>query len=344
MDRNELRPRLAGTAERQWGLFTRQQALTAGYSEDEIRARLGGRTPGWRAVRRGVYVTAARVENASEHAWLWWRDVAAHLAMNHTHALSHDSAARGLGVPLLDPRTRLSHVTRAGVGGSRTQHGVKHHLGRELPARVILVEGLPLTGRARTALDLAREHGFSAGVVAMDHVLRGGTTLREFELELARMTSWPYVKTSRAALAFADPGAESVGESLTRVLLAELGWEEVETQFPVPVAGGVRWCDVRVGRHLVEFDGAVKYRGVDDGGFAVGDPGEVAFRDRQRDTDIGQLGLGISHLTWRDLFSGRARAKARLKREEALTRERYGTRLPEELRRFSRDHRRPRAA
>jgi hypothetical protein len=344
VDRTELRPALTGQAEQQWGLFTRGQALAVGYSEEEVRARLGSRRPAWHSVRRGVYVTAARAAGASDQERLWWKDVAAHLTMRHHHVLSHDSAARALDIPMLDPRTGLSHMTREGVGGSRTHHGVKHHLGRELPARVLWVGEVPVTGRARTALDLTREHGFSAGVVAMDDVLRGGATLREFELELARMTSWPYVRSSRAALAFADAGSESVGESLTRVLLAELGWERAETQFPVPVAGGVRWCDLRVGRHMVEFDGAQKFRHVTDGGFATGDPADVAFRDRQRDTDIGQLGLGISHVTWRDLFAGRAAAKARLRREEALTRERYGSALPEELARFAREHRRPRAA
>lgn len=263
--------------------------------------------------------------------------------MDRDHVLSHDSAARALGIPMVDPRTGLVHVTREGVGGSRTQHGVKHHLGHELPARLVRVSDIPVSGPARTALDLAREHGFAAGVVAIDHVVHRGTTLREFELEIARMTSGPYVRTARAALSFADSGAESIGESLTRVLLAELGWPRAETQFAVPVADGVRWCDLRVRRHLVEFDGAVKFRSVEAGGLTALDPAEVAFRDRQRDTDIGQWGLGISHVTWKDLFSGRAAAKARLRREEALTRERYGTRLPEELVVFARDHPRPRA-
>jgi hypothetical protein len=245
---------------------------------------------------------------------------------------------------MVGPDKGLSHLTRQGVGGSRTHHGVKHHLGRELPARVLTVHDIAVTGLARTSLDLAREHGFSAGVVAIDHELRAGVVLREFEQELARMTSWPYVRTARAALAFGDPGAESVGESLTRVLLAELGWEHLETQFPVPVAGGLRWCDLRHGRHVVEFDGAVKYRPIAEGGVSRVDAAEVAFRDRQRDTDIGQLGLGISHVTWRDLFSGRTAAKARLRREEALTRDRYGDRLPEQLVRFAAAHRRTRAA
>ncbi|MEZ5097829.1 MAG: type IV toxin-antitoxin system AbiEi family antitoxin domain-containing protein [Nocardioides sp.] len=309
MDRSTPRPALAAVAHGQFGLFTRGDALAAGYSSAEIRARVGPRGA-WRVVRRGVYIPARQWDDAiSDDQW-WWRDVAAHLQMTAEHVLSHDSAARGHGLPLLRQSVPLLHVTRPGVGGSRTRHGVKHHLGRERPAVVVRRGGIGLTGLARTALDLAREHGFSAGVVALDAALRREATVRDVEMELARMTSWPFVMTARRAFAFADPAAESVGESLTRILLAELGLGPIETQFPVPVGDGVRWCDLRVGRHVFEFDGLVKYRSPADGGVASIDPAEVAFRDRRRDTEIGEHGLGISHVVWEDLFAGRERAAA----------------------------------
>jgi hypothetical protein len=37
MDRNQIRPNLVFVADGQWGVFTRAQALAAGYSADEIR-------------------------------------------------------------------------------------------------------------------------------------------------------------------------------------------------------------------------------------------------------------------------------------------------------------------
>ena len=336
-----LRPGLMAVASTQQGLFTRRQALEAGYAADEVRARTHARGP-WQVVRRGVYLPVERWKSGSDSDQWWWRDVAAHLLMTQRHLLSHDSAARGLGIPRLRPAQPLSHITRAGVGGSRTRHGVKHHLGRELPATSASRDGIVMTGAPRTALDLAREHGFAAGVAAIDAVRHQGTSLRAFELELARMTSWPYVCTCRSALAFSDSGAESVGESLTRILLAEMGWGPIVTQFPVPARDGVRWCDLRVGRHVVEFDGRIKYVDRVDGGFAEGDPAEVAWRDRQRDTEVTTHGLGISHLTWHDLFAGREAAKARLRREAAATTLRFGTELPDHLSRFAETHPRTR--
>ena len=245
-------------------------------------------------------------------------------------------------MPVLRGESDLCHVTREGVGGSRTRFGVKHHLGRELPADVVQRDGIAFTGLARTALDLAREHGFSAGVVAIDHVLRRGVSIRAFEIELARMTSWPHVCTCRAALAFADDGAESPGESLARIFLAELGAVDIETQFPIPVPGGTRWCDLRVGRHLVEFDGKVKFIPREEGGLADISPGEVAFRDRRRDGEVSVHDLGISHVYMDDMFSGRSAAKKRVRREIDITDRRFGTRLPEHLVRYAREHRRPR--
>ncbi|MCB0907820.1 MAG: hypothetical protein KDB63_11960 [Nocardioidaceae bacterium] len=329
-----LRPALMALSIPQVGLFTRQQALGSGYSADEIRGCLRPRGP-WRVVRRGVYLLRASWDAADDHERSRWRDIAAHLDMATPHLLSHDSAARALAVPLVAARSQLIHVTRPGVGGSRTRHGVKHHLGRELPADVVRRDGMAMTGLARTALDLAREHGFASGVAAIDNVLHRGVSRRAFELELARMTSWPHVRRARSAFGFGDARAESPGESLTRILLAELGFSDIDLQFPVPVAGGVRWCDLRVGCHVIEFDGKVKYLPPEHGGVATTDPAEVAWLDRQRDTDIATLGLGISHVTWVDLFSRREATLVRLRREEAATRRRFGCRLPEELARFA---------
>ena len=123
------------------------------------------------------------------------------------------------------------------MGGSRTRFGVKHHLSQVMPP-IVEVGGLHVTGLARVALDLGREHGFDAGVVACDGVLRRGVTRADLETELEGMWCWPNITRSREAVVHADPGAESVGESLARILLDELGLGPVETQFAVRLPTG----------------------------------------------------------------------------------------------------------
>jgi hypothetical protein len=207
------------------------------------------------------------------------------------------------------------------------------------------VQGLHVTGIGRTALDLGREHGFTAGVVACDGALRRGVTRGQLEAQLATMLCWPGITASREAVLYADPGAESVGESLSRLLLDELDLGVVDTQFPVRTASGTFWCDLRIGRHLFEFDGRVKYVRIEEGGVADRDPGDVVWDEKNRERLLVAEGLGVSRIIWDDLWGrARERAKHRLRAEYALTVNRFGTVLPPHLAAFAREMRGSRLA
>lgn len=340
-----MRPELAACAAVQHGLVTRRQALDAGYTERELRTltAVGG---AWVVVRRGVYVERA-IWDALEpfDGEMALRDVAAHLSMEAVHVMSHDSAARALGLPLLRPKLPLVHVTRPVVNGSRTEHGVKHHLSKLAPGDILTVGDLPVTGLARTALDLGREHGLDHGVVAADAALRRGVTRADLEEALAPMRYWPGSTRARATAEYADAGAESAGESLARMMVIALGVGEVETQFPVQLPVGVAWCDLRVGRHVFEFDGRKKYRRTIDGGVSERDAGEIVWDERKRERQVCATGLGMSRIVWDDLWEpARPRAMERLRSEYLITLERLGSVLPAHLAEFAarmRGRRRP---
>lgn len=337
MDDGLFRPELAALATRQFGVALRRQAVAAGYGSAELRRLISsGR---WVTIRRGAYVPAVLWETLDQEEQWWLRDVAAHLTMVTPHVLSHDSAVRGLGLPMLHPLEWLTHITRPGVLGSRTEHGVRHHLGTVAP-RLVEVGSVTTTGLARTGLDMAREHGFKAGVVVLDEVKRRGTPDLELIRELALMRSWPGVTTARAAHAFADARAESPGESLLRVLVAELGIGEVDCQFPVLLGGGVVWGDLRVGCHLFEFDGRLKYVPVAEGGLAGMSPTEVVWAEKLRERDLLEVGLGLSRVFWDDLMGATAWAATsrRLRDDYARTVARFGRALPEHLARFASAH------
>ena len=295
--------------------MTRRQALVAGYEAHEIR-RLTAATGPWVVVRRGVYIERERWEALGPYdARPALRDRAAQLTMIVPHVLSHDSAARAHGLPMLRPPVELSHITRPAVGGSRTRFGVKHHLSQTMPP-IVELGGLHVTGLARVALDLAREHGFAAGVVACDGVLRRGVTRVDLETELDGMWCWPGITRSRESVVYADPGAESIGESLSRILLEELGLGPVETQFAVRLPTGTVWCDLRIGCHVFEFDGRVKYHRIEDGGVAARPAGEVVWDEKKRERLICAEGLGMSRIIWDDFWGpARGRALDRLRAE-----------------------------
>lgn len=312
----------------QRGLLTRPQCFAARWTEPELRRLVRPHGP-WVVVRRGVYADADhwRGLDASQRRRL--EDLAAHLAMQVEHVMSHDSAARAHGIPLLRPRHELAHVTRQGVRGGRTDAGVKHHLTQfPLPDAVVL-DGLPVSSLARTAVDVAREHGRDAGVGAADHALRQGVSPLRLERELRVMRCWPHVTRARAAVALADAGAENLAESLARLLLVDLGFQKIDTQWPVLAGGRVRWVDLRVGCHVVEVDGLLKYLPPEDGGIADRPARDVLREERARQQAVCAEGLGMSRVGWDDLVGrGRERAMERIAREHAVTVSRFGPELP----------------
>jgi hypothetical protein len=285
-------------------------------------------------VRRGVYADAelwAALGSEAERHRL--RTRAATLHMRRDYVLSHDSAAYEHGLEILQPPTPYVHVTRYGVTGAWTRHGIKHHLapfGREQKMRIGDLQVLDL---ARTAVDIAREHGEPYGEIACDAVLRRGVPRKELEAAVLAMTSWPHVTRTRRAVNFADPGAANLAETMGRILVSELGLGDVDTQFPLELEDGrVVWADMRIGLHLFEVDGKVKYTPVEDGGVATRPLTEVVWEEKKRERLIRRQGLGVSRIIYADYWPPqRAEALIRLREEYDDTVSRFGDVLPERL-------------
>jgi Transcriptional regulator, AbiEi antitoxin len=173
-----MHPAIAGIMATQHGLVTRRQAIAAGLAAEYVD-RLA-RTGAWVTVRRGVYAETELWESLTrpEDKQLI-RDRAASLRISRPHVMSHSSAALELGMDVLRATDQVTHVTRPGIVGSHLRHGVKHHLAPYRPDQVIEINGRRVLDPARTAADIAREHGLQAGVVAFDSALRLGCSDRE---------------------------------------------------------------------------------------------------------------------------------------------------------------------
>jgi hypothetical protein len=300
-------------------LVTRRFAIKNGMPPEVVdRLVRSGR---WVAVWRGVYAPAEFWDSLDQYVGRpLHRSRAASAHMYSPHVMSHDSAALELGLLVLDAPGQLVHVTRDGVVGSRHRHGVKHHKAPYRPDQIVFVEGRPVLDRARTVVDIARDRGLAAGVVAADSALRQGVTRRQLEEALEPMGCWPHVRLSREVVDLADGRAESAGESLTRVLVKELDLGEPEPQFGLSDGHVSVWCDLRVGRQVIEFDGRVKFRLVKDGGVADKDPAQVLWEEKKRQDFVTGFGLGMSRVTWVDLTPARREAtKVRLRREIETT-------------------------
>ena len=316
-------PRVVAAFARHGNLMTRRQAVAEGVSVDQIDDWV--RRGRWVSARRGVYTSAEFWESLEERRERpLYLSRAASLAMRKPHVRSHDSAALELGMQILKPDPMLVHVTRSGVVGSRTEHGVKHHKAPYRLDQVVKVDGWPVLDAARTAADIAREHGYVRGVVAFDSALRAGATREQMARAIEAMRNWPGVTQVRAAEDLADLRSANVAESLGKILVTELGFGRPEPQFGLSDGSREVWCDLRLGRHFFEIDGAVKYVRASDGGYAE-DPGEALWAEKVRQDFVTGFKTGVSRIVWADFWGDRRTyALERLRREYLDTVARFG--------------------
>jgi len=213
---------------------------------------------------RGAYVDAeawAGLSPMSAHAV---RARAALPRLAPRFALSHASAAAVHGLPRLAPWPERVHVTDPEARTTSTRVRLVRHAGPLDEVDVAEVQGLRVTSPLRTALDLAHAEEHREAVVALDALLHRGLAERPvLEERLAGHHRRRGRAAATRALAASDALAESPGETLCRLVLAELG-------APVPVlqqgfvVGGRR---VRVDFWfaeqgvVLEFDGHEKYAG-----------------------------------------------------------------------------------
>jgi very-short-patch-repair endonuclease len=280
-------------------LVLRRTAVAAGFSDDELAALV--RRKEWARLRRGAYLDGLLPDDAvARHRLLVTATLA---ALRRPAVVSHQSAAIVHGLPLWGAALHRVHVTRRPPAWNDASKILVTHVARLRDDEVVEVDGVPVTTRVRTALDLARSLPHEAAVVALDGALHA--QLLEHDLVQERLVDIAGVPGSRSAaraVRFADGRSESVGESRSRVALHRLGLPPSDLQFRVTTPDGefvartdFAWESERL---VGEFDGRIKYGRLLRPGQ---DPGDAVYEEKRREDAIRDEGLSVVRWTWEDL-------------------------------------------
>ncbi len=297
-------------------MVRRSEALAAGHADHELRALY--ERGGWDRLVNGVYVPSSRLAGLTEQERHRLLIDAILPTIGASSTVSHRSAAVLHELPLPKGGFEKVHVTRHRRGGGRKSAAVIVHCAPWVPSMTI--DGIAVTSLARTVVDLARTETLLSAVIAGDVALQRCDP-RELDAELQRARGWKGVAQARRAVSLMDGRSENPGESQSRIILRESGFD-VESQVEILDASGrsVARIDWLVNSLVVcEFDGKAKYTKYLRPGE---NPGDVVFKEKVREDAVRDLGYPVVRWTWADLANPAelvARVARAVERAAALT-------------------------
>lgn len=281
---NEVDARLADLAERQFGVFSRRQAASAGLSEHAMSRRvMSGR---WIAVFPGVYRLPGATRTGRQRA------MAAVLWGGDDSAISHTTAGRLLRLDAV--RSRDLHLTLPTEFGRRGRGFVLHRMATLPAADVVVVDGIRCTSATRTIIDCGGFLGDEALEDAFEQARRMGLTgvapftRRAEELCGRGRPGSAGVRRLLAAQTAGDSALESRLEVKLARLLRRRSLTTPERQYPV-------------GRYRLDFAWPALRIACECDGFEHHGSRLAWKRDRVRLAAIETAGWRIVHVTWTDV-------------------------------------------
>jgi hypothetical protein len=257
-------------------------------------------------IHRGAYISA-EVWTTLDRRERYRRQVkAAGLASRSNPILCHYSAAALWGIPIIGDWPPFVDVLTTVAAGSRRENGFRRH-GVEIdPSDILESDGIRYTSFRRTLIDLARDTSFASAVAGLDWSLRSPARDEPARLRIADLQEYfdaqSFARNRRRvhrALEFASPLAETPGESLSRVVIHELGFPAPQLQVRVENRDGLAgisdfgWESIRL---LGEFDGLVKYtRGMARPNESLE---QIVVREKIREDRMRAMNWGMTRWLW----------------------------------------------
>lgn len=226
---------------------------------------------------RGWYSVCAPADDRDAHRL---RTIALIRSFDGRVCPSHHSLLVLHGLPTFKADLKTIHVCRLADAWSRHRTGAVIH--PSLGGKVTLPQAIVQTGQVNGAMD---------SLIAADAALhRSLVTTAELLEAMERFRGHRHTAQVRRILPRADGRCESPGETRTRLLMIDHGFDVIQVTIPDgPVSWRVDFL-IEGTNVIVEFDGMVKY----------GDNADLV-QEKRREDRLRALGYEVVRITWSDL-------------------------------------------
>ena len=202
---------LHARAAEQHGVLLACQAAELGYTWDALNRMV--KEEGWTRLFHGAYLAPGYADSPLTRAraiQMRWPSL---VASHHLAALAHGFAI--VGTPRLS--FTATNKSRRNLPSARLYRWL-------LPETdVVEIDGVRVTSKLRTALDLVRLKDRDTAVIAVDSALHEALlTLGEIAERLERLVGEPGIRNAWKAFITLDPKSASPGESKTRLIMWDL--------------------------------------------------------------------------------------------------------------------------
>ncbi|MCU1401931.1 MAG: hypothetical protein JWM70_255 [Microbacteriaceae bacterium] len=247
-------------------------------------------------LRRGVYIDGDSWNSADARERHVLRIRATLAVAERPVVIAGISAAALWGVPIAGDWPLETTVLDEWRGGGRSEPGVKRTAAGFRTANTVELGGIRVTNLSRTVLDLARTHSFVDAVGSLDWALwrrnEARVTIDDLVDELEALLPRTGRHHLERVVGFATHLSDSFGESRARAVIHQLGFDAPDLQAEFRDGRGRMVVDFLWRRAGIvgEFDGKEKYTRDE---YAMGQPGEVAWREKKREDRLRQMGFGV---------------------------------------------------
>lgn len=292
-------------------LLSASRLLEAGFSDRAVHRQV--RDGGLVRVRHGWFVDAEQYRRLrqEEKTLLSYQAYVRTSAVSPVLCLASAALVHGLRMHRVPARIHTLSVPDHGTHNGGPD--IVRHQAALPDADVVELRGIRVTSGERTLLDCARLLPFADAVVLADQARTLGVPRARLEKRLPEWKGRRGVRRARRVLSAMDVRSESVGETLTRLMLAEWGLPVPRIQWVIEGRSGRYRADFAWPEHRVvlEFDGELKYAHVGPEVVA-----SVLRDERRREVEIQELGWTVIRIGWKDVTGAPAATVARI--QEAM--------------------------